>query len=114
MLGTSDYTPLMADTDYMHSHDEIDCQRLKALPANSYFKFTLKAFTIIISLLSLVIFGLLMATHAWISVGPFDYTGRTQDAIRDLVICVSHFFIYSVLSDKPFYSIGLLILIMLL
>ena len=114
MSGTSDYTPLMADTDHMHCHDEIDGQRLKALPSNAYFKFTLKAFTIIISLLSLVNFCLLMATHAWISVGPFNYTSNTQEAIRDLVICVSHFFIYSILSDKPFYSVGLLILTMIL
>ncbi|KIM95662.1 hypothetical protein OIDMADRAFT_148742 [Oidiodendron maius Zn] len=88
MSGTSDDTPLMADTDHMHSHDEINGQRLKALPANAYFKFTLKAFTIIISLLSLVIFSLLMVTHAWISVGPFDSTQSTQDAIVDLVICI--------------------------
>ena len=81
-------TPFLA-----HSDDGDDYEReshpIKTQPANAHFKRPIKLLTSFNSFLSIAVFGLLIAAFVLTSTGPFSYTYRTNDAIRDLAIVVS-------------------------
>jgi len=89
MARRSEETPFLAGTDPGDNYDDEDSSFTKCTQANSHFRRPIKIFTSVISLLSLAICVLLIASYVLITVGPFQYKWGTQEASRDLAICVS-------------------------
>ena len=100
----------MADNYHVDSHDEIENHPLKTSPVNAHFKHPIKILATIISFLSLSIFGLLIATHVLMTIGPFQSTGNSEEAVRVLAICVSHFLLYMSSLRSSFNYIKVLML----
>ncbi|OCK92855.1 uncharacterized protein K441DRAFT_662504 [Cenococcum geophilum 1.58] len=95
MPGRSENTPFLADNDHSDNYDETESHVTKTSPANAHFKRPIKILTIFISLFSISIFGLLIASYVLIQVGPFQYTYSSPDRVRDLAICLFVNFILS-------------------
>jgi hypothetical protein len=88
MADNSDTTPFLADNDHGDNYDETEHHITKKSPANAHFKLPIKILTIIISVLSLSICGILIGSYVFINTGPFQYTYGSSESIRDLAICV--------------------------
>lgn len=89
MAEHSESTPFLSDNEHRESRDEPEPEYIKPLPANSHFVKPLRILTAIVALLSLGIGGLLIACCVLVRVGPFQYTGDSGEAARNLAICVS-------------------------
>lgn len=96
MADFSESTPFLADNDHSDNYDETEHHIAITAPARSHFKLPLKVLTILVSLLCISIFSLLIASYIFINGGPFERTERSQDAIRDLAICVCILLIVSI------------------
>jgi len=88
MAGPSDSTPLLADSDHIDSHDEVESHPFEPSPAEAHLNRPIKILTIIIWFLSLSIFGLLIATDVLINKGPFQYTWTAKELVRHLAVCL--------------------------
>jgi len=84
-MSRSERAPFLGDNDHDDDYDSSDYRKL---PANHYFKRPLRILSGLTSLLSFAGFGLLIATYVLIVVGPFGYTYRSRDTVRDLAICL--------------------------
>ncbi len=89
MADHSENTPFLADNDHGDSHDESGSHFIKVTPANSHFRRTIRILTSLTSFLSLSIFGLLIASYVVLNVAPLQFKWGSDEAIRDLAICVS-------------------------
>lgn len=94
MPGRSESTPFLADNDHDNNYVEAEGRVSKTLPANGHFKLAIKILSIIVTALSILITGLLIASYVLIRVGPFVYTYISKDRVRDLAICVGFLLIY--------------------
>jgi hypothetical protein len=89
-------TPFLADSDHDDDYER-ESHPIKTQPANARFKRPIKLLSAFNSFLSLGAFGLLIASYILTSTGPFNYTYRTNEAIRDLAIVVSTVLYFSLL-----------------
>jgi hypothetical protein len=92
MADNSDTTPFLADNDHGDNYDETEHYITKKSPANAHFKLPIKILTIIISVLSFSICGILIGSYVFINTGPFEYTYGSSESVRDLAICVCSIF----------------------
>ena len=88
MADHSDTTPFIPDNDHSDNHEETESHITKKSPANAHFKLQIKILTIIVSVLSFSICGILIGSYVFINTGPFQYTYSSSESVRDLAICV--------------------------
>jgi len=110
MAGASASTPFLADNDHDDGDDYEGEETLsKNAPANAYFKRPIRILTSITSLLSILIFGLLIASIVLLKMGPFNYTYGSIDTARDLAICL--FVNFLLTTPTIFFQLPILITI---
>jgi hypothetical protein len=98
MSEPTDNTPFLSGND----HDEEESHFIKTLPANSYFKRSLKIIAALDLVLSILVFALLIVNYVYIKTGPFSgYTYNTEETIRDLSIAVSSPHLGHVVAIQP-------------
>jgi len=103
MADNSDTTPFLADNDHSDNYDETEHHISKKSPANTHFKLPIKILTIIISVLSFSICGILIGSYVFINTGPFEYTYGSSESVRDLAICVCSSSITYTTASNPIF-----------
>jgi len=88
MSDDHENTPFLADNEHNDTYDETDSDVVKVSPANANFRVPLKILTSFSSVLSFLIFGLLIASYVFIITGQFQSTYDAQRTVRDLAICL--------------------------
>jgi hypothetical protein len=107
MADSSDTTPFLADNDHGDNCEESHVT--KRSPANAHFKLPIKILSIIISVLSFLICGILIGSYIFINTGPFQYTYGSSESVRDLAICICSVFpslTYTTPSNPNFLNIA--------
>lgn len=90
MADVSENTPLLTRDDQLPGHDETQNHHSETSPEKSQFKLVIAILRILISLLSLSIFGLLLTAHTLLTNGwHFDYMANSEQAVRIFAVVVS-------------------------
>jgi hypothetical protein len=96
-MSRSERAPFLGDNNH-DDDDDYESSDYRKTPANNYFKRPLRILSGITALLSIAVFGLLIASYVLLVTGPFNYAYNSADAVRDLAIVVSSLFPCSYIS----------------
>lgn len=96
MADDSENTPFLTDNDHEDDvnnfHGEENEAVASKIPANSHFKRSIKALTIVLAIFSALTVMMAIASFVLIQIAPFKgYTYNARDVLKDLGVCVCAF-----------------------